>query len=157
MALATIITNTKTTLDGVTNISSKTYTRLRLTTHWKDFLALFKDSNNKIHGWMITRISTAQSCLAQGSQLTKTHHIRIIGVYGLKDADDTETTFQTIVENVVTKFSTDDTLGGACWTCTPLQNAPSVSGIQVDVFEPRLFDDVLCHYCELSLYPQEIL
>lgn len=157
MALATIITNIKTTLDTATNISNKTYTRLRLTKDWNNFLSLFKDSNDKIHGWMITRVSTGQSCMSQGSQLTKTHHIKIIGIYGLKDADDSETTFQTIVENVVTAFNSDDTLSGACFSCTPTDNAPNVAGIQVDIFEPRLFGDVLCHYCELSLYPQEIL
>jgi len=124
---------------------------------WSRFLDLFKDANGKLNGWMISREKTPETVMSQGGRNTRTHHFKIYGIYGLKDSDGSELIFQDLVEAVCTAFRSKDTLNGTVWSCTPAENAPEgVAGIQVDLVEPRMFGNVLCHYAELSLYAQEL-
>ena len=124
---------------------------------WDKFINFFRNGENLINGWMITRRRTQKFILAQGGEDTRVHHFIIKGIMGLNDARDTEIIFQDLIEDIVERFDRYDTLNNTCWSCCPV-NGPArlTSGIQVNVVEPRMFGSVLCHYAELFLYVQEI-
>lgn len=146
MSLALIRDRIETTLSGVTGIGT-VHDYLRWSNNWKNFLSQFKTSGDLINGWMITRVSTKEEH-ETASHATKTHTFKIIGVYGLKDEDETEITFQALIESISAAFRADYGLNG---------QAVDTSPIQVEIVEPRIFGNVLCHYCELSITASEIL
>ena len=118
---------------------------LRWSNHWNTFLSLFKTDADIINGWMITRDKTP-SRISSRTTAEREHNIRLIGVYGLDDSEATEITFQAQVEAITAAFDADCDLGGTTFKCKPCQ---------VEVFEPRMFGSVLCHYTELLLIVHE--
>jgi hypothetical protein len=114
-------------------------------------------SDGKINGWTISRKRTATEQATMG-EIERAHVFMIRGVYGLKDADATESTFQALIEDIQAAFEADDTLGGACRTIDPDWGPMSGAvGLQVDLVEPRMFGGVLCHYAECRLCAIEAL
>jgi len=157
MSMADIREQIRTILSGVAGIGV-VHDYYRWSTDWNKFLSLFQDADRRINGWMISRQKTPERVSAQGGRNSRTHHFKIIGIYGLKDEDATELVFQDLVEAICTKFRSEDTLNGTVWSCTPAEDAPDgAAGIQVDLIENRVFGSVLCHYAELSLYAQELI
>jgi hypothetical protein len=118
---------------------------------WPKFLDHFKTNEDRIHGWIVTRTRTAQRQTTMGA-VERAHVFLIRGVYGLKDDQATELTFQALVDSIVEKFTPDSTLDGACETTHPdwgpMANA---AGLQADTVEHRMFGKVLCHYAECRL------
>jgi len=113
----------------------------------KQFLDLYKTTGNKIHAWTITRVKTEEET-ETGSHTSRIHYFRIRGLYGLKDEDETELTFQSLIESICAAFRSNYGLGG---------QAADNSPVHVDLVETRMFGNVLCHYAELSLTAEEIL
>jgi len=119
------------------------YPYLRWATDRKTFLTLFKTDSNLINGWMHSRMETPSE-RAPKPLVTRKHTFRLIGLYGLNDADGSEVTFQTQVETVQGAFDNAHNLGG----CTGVQ----LSGpADVKVVENRIFAGHLCHFAELIL------
>lgn len=144
MALSDITAEIKTILEGVSGIGTvHDYERWAAT--WEKFLELFKDSNNKINGWTITRRKTPAERDTMPTVM-RTHTFVIRGVYGLKDEDATEKTFQDLVEAVQGAFEDEYSLGGYAVNSGP---------VQVVTVESRIFGKVLCHYAELEYEVQE--
>ena len=156
MSLADIREQIKVLLSGVSGIGI-VHDYERWAAEWPKFLDLYKvEATGKLNGWTISRKKTPKSLLAKGGISTRTHHIMIRGIYGLKDSDASELVFQEIIEAIVAEFAKHDTLNATCFTCSATDNAPGdEDGIQVDLVENRSFGGVLCHYAELSLFVQE--
>ena len=108
---------------------------------WEKFLGLFQDSDGRINGWCITRVKTPEPH-STTSHDARTYHFKIRGYYGLKDSEATELTFQDTIENICNEFRDKYQLNN-----TASDNSP----IQVDTVDQRMFGNVLCHFCELSL------
>ena len=155
MSLTTIRNQIATTLGNVSGIGT-IHKYDRWSADWTTFLNLFKDTNNKINGWMITRTGAPERWQSI-SDYERVHEFMIRGIYGLKDADASEHTFQALIEDICTAFRSDDTLNGTCDTTSPdFGSLKGASSVQVALTENRMFGTVLCHYCELRLAAQEI-
>jgi hypothetical protein len=121
---------------------------------WEKFLNLFRDADNKINGWMISRARTPERWLSN-IQFLRVYEYTIRGVYALSDADASELVFQGLIEDICSAFRNEDTLNETCETTNPeFGSLSGLSGVQVEVVEPRLFGTVLCHYTELRLAAQ---
>jgi hypothetical protein len=116
---------------------------LRWAVKYDTFLDLFKDSADKINGCMITRVKTPEEFIAGGRTSERSHVIKIICLYGLKDGDASELTFQdTIIEGICAALRVNKTVN----------NKRAHLGLpQVDIVEPRKFGSVLCHYAEITV------
>jgi hypothetical protein len=150
MAYSTILANIKSTVEGVSGIG-KVYDYERWAANWGTVLALFKTSNNIIHGWTISRIAFFRQSKSIGDPEIA-HIFRIRGVYGLDDSAAAEKTFQGIVNLVADAFDANMTLSGACLTLAadwgPMANQV---GLQVPGIDVRAFGNVLCHHADCRL------
>ena len=147
MGLAEIRTEIKNLLETVPGIG-KIHDFERWTTDWKKFLSYFKDSDNKINGWVITRAESQEHRHATNAVNFSTHRFIIMGYYGLKDSQESEKAFQDLIEGVRSVLRTHDNLNGSCLTSDPPQ---------VKVLSPHLFGGILTHQCEIQLRVKEYI
>lgn len=147
MSYTTVIGQIDTTLKTATGLTNaKFYKYDRLEREWGAYLSAFKDTtNNVIHGYCISRVSWDEIREASRSNLRSTKWL-IRGYYSLGSSGATESTFQGYIDNINTVFSADPTLAGTVL---------SVENFNLDIFEARMFGDVLCHYAEMSLTTME--
>jgi hypothetical protein len=123
---------------------------------WEKFLALFSE-NGKVNGWMISRQSVTRHRTAY-SEVQAAHIFVLTGIYGLNDADESELTFQGILDSVQSAFAADPTMGGACETINPEVGAMNGQyGLQIEMIENRMFGSVLCHTAECRLCCIELI
>lgn len=144
MSEATIRAQIKSILSGVSGIG-EVYDYQRWASTWEKFLDLFKTDADKINGWMITRSATPAT-VESTTHESRIHQYKIRGVYGLNDEDETEITFQALIESVASAFRAKRTLNATAEDSGPLS---------VSVVENRMFGGVLCHFCELDLPAEE--
>jgi len=118
----------------------------RWASSWDQFISLFKSqAHNQIRGWEITRGPVSEHL--RGTYFR--HHLfRIRGYMSLDDAQETDKTFQQLIEEVCNTFR--NAQGGASWFYGN-GDAPENSPAQVEINEPRMFGSVLCHYAEILL------
>jgi len=156
MSRATISARIKVDLtsSGCFNI----FERLRWTNNIDQFHSWFdKTVSGKTHveAWFIQRAASQEQFHTIGSTGSNlaVDLWKITGLYSLNDDDNTETTFQDLIETIRATFRTDYNLNGTCRTICP-EWGPGAGrfGIQCNVIDERMFcRKVLCHYCELSL------
>ena len=156
--LSAVLSQIKTMLEAISGIG-KVYKYERDARSRSKFIELFKTSDGLINAWMLSRKRTPQKVYAQGGSTTRTHLIKITGIYGLDDVEETELTFQYLIEDIVDAFdpsdSDDRNLSDNCFSIAPVENAPEgQGGIQVDTVGLLNVGGLLCHFCELSLYVQ---
>lgn len=145
-------------LEGVSGIGPvHQYDRWAI--RWEKTLELFKTDEDLFHAWMISRKAVAQRQATLG-EIERAHVLTIRGVYGLKDADATEQTFQDLIEAVINALSDpdNDTLDGTCSTTHPDWGPMNgACGPQVDSIDVRMFGSVLCHIVEMRLCAVETI
>jgi len=144
MSEAAIRAQIKSILSGVSGIG-EVHDYQRWAATWEKFLDLFKTGSDKINGWIITRTATPAT-VESTTHESRIHQYKIRGIYGLKDEDETEVTFQALIEAVAAAFRAKRTLNGAAEDSGP---------VNVAVVENRAFGGVLCHFCELDLPAEE--
>lgn len=106
-------------------------------------------SGGRINFAQITRKGRKVIRSVEDSRRRVQHEIEIVFVYGMEDADTTETLFQDMLEAVALNLETGDhTLGGACITHTE----PEISDIGHEVRS-----DVLCHAATMRITVEEVL
>lgn len=159
MGLADIREQIKTILSGVSGIGV-VHDYERWSADWKKFLDLFRaeddDGTKRINGWMFARKSTAEK-LITAAEYQRVYTFRIQGLYGLKDAEETGKTFQSLIEAVCDAFRENYNLNNTCETTSPdFGQLAGRSGMQVETIEQQMFGGVLCHYCDLLLGVQTI-
>lgn len=113
------------------------------------FLALFAytpaGGSQQIRGWELSRISATEH---KRGAFFRHHRFKITGYMSLRDADATDKTFQTLVDDICEKFRTAD--GGATWDYRN-GDSPEESPAQAGVLDVRQFGEILCHYAEIFL------
>lgn len=146
MSLAGIKTEIRNIILSVTGIE-KVYEYERWANRAEKFLDLYKDSNDRINGWEISRRITEEFKESTGSW-QRIYSFIIRGYYGIQDEAESEIAFDVLIELIADKIRANPTLNTSCifhdW-------------LQVDLTEPRIFNNVLVHYCELSLRVTETL
>lgn len=132
------------TLSGVAGIG-KVYDFERWCADWNTFLNLFKNDDGRILGWEISRKSGVGSYLNQVEEEID-HVFEIHGYLPVNDAGQSEKVFNALIEDVRAAFRTAMTLGG-------LNSYPQ--GFRVGTIDTRMFGNVLCHYCEITIPVRE--
>lgn len=141
-------------LEAVSNIG-QVHDYQRWATTWDAYLDLMKSSiggNNEIRGWTVTSRSEDRTGFVAGGTRAKhnsSDHLFIIrGYVGLDDSRETEKTARALTETVMNALDDDTTI-------VTSGTAYNMGLAQLEVFEPRVFGDVLCHYSEIRLVVQE--
>ena len=125
----------------------------RFSNDWNKYLAIFQDANRKINGIMFTR-EKFTSRFATAAEVERAHVFVIRRFSGLRDAAGSGILFDEINELILQAFEAEEneTLGGACLTiCPDWGPMAGAVGAQMDISEPRMFGNVLCHYAEFRL------
>ena len=78
------------------------------------------DDNDVIHHWDVRRLATKEEWW-QAQHVQRTHQYELRGLYSLDDAGATETTFQSVVEDVMLKFRRETTLTNNAQVAGPAQ------------------------------------
>lgn len=102
----------------------------------------------RVQAWTISRRSTAERHLATGHENERTYTVILRAYYALANEGQTEGAFQQTLEAVCNAFRLLPGLNGTAATSEPLQ---------IDLVEPRVFCEVLCHYAELRLEVLEFI
>jgi len=144
LSRALISAQIKVILLEVSGVGTKVYEYERWCANWKDYLALFK-TGSKIKGWTITRARTPEENKTPSTN-KRVHTFFIRGYYSLDDSEESEVTFQDLIEDIATAFRTKPRLNGTAFDCSPLQ---------VDTIAGVMFGNVLCHFCQLRLDVEE--
>lgn len=144
MAINTIVNNIETLLLAVSGIG-KVHSFLRYSNNSKSFFDIFKTSNDKINACQITRRSVSEETVAQG-YVAKYHTMVIVAYYALNDANETEATFQTLLDNISTKIRENHTLSGAVVTS---------NDITVEEITHEMLSNVLCHKAIITFVAEE--
>ena len=146
--LSDIITAVETILSGVPSVGN-VYSYRRWAADDASFASLFV-SDGIILAWTITRESTETDDFEQGSH--DHHSIIMRGWMGVKDAANTEATFQNLVETVRTTFQTNRTL-----YLDGVENAEFSERIKVRKVDYVKYGQYLCHYAELELKVTDVV
>lgn len=113
------------------------------------FIALFTHNlpggESQIRGWEITRESVTEH---KKGAFFRHHRFKLTGYMSLRDADATDKTFQTLVEDVCAAFRNSE--GAGSWYYSD-GDAPENSAAQVGTVSVRAFANLLCHYAEINL------
>lgn len=154
--LRTDLTSVLTTLDAASNIGLvHSYERWAL--HWEKVLEVLRDpTDGVIRSWMVGYrgytpepfpVSVTTQTYAQNKSLTVRNHSWLVrGILALDDANASETTFATAVENVCNAFDSNETLHDSdrYWGHPPM---PPVEA----TVDTRILAGVLCHVAEISM------
>lgn len=132
----------KATMLTVTNIGN-VYDYVRWYKDWPAMLSLFKvtSPSTQIRFWDISRVSTSETNKVS-KENDRSYTFRIRGFMSLDDSDETEKTFQLLLEEVCTKFRNKPTFGSTVVNVQP---------VQINNVSHAMVGDVLCHMAECTL------
>lgn len=143
-----ILSNLTTLVAGVSGIAN-VHAYQRHVADWSAMLALFKRtvttgtppnevSVSTFHGWTVSRSDATEEWLTN-REVVRVHIFKIRGVLGVQDSAATEDTFNDLIEAISDASRADfPTNTTAEWH----------EAIQWPVIDYRVFNGVLCHYCE---------
>jgi len=106
--------------------------------------------NGAIRGWFVRRPGTSETANVQGRSVEQIRW-RLQGYMTLNDAEQSELTFDDLIEGLRNAFAADETLCGTVQQCTDPSNPDGESCIQLDDAGPVMFGGVLCHAARLRL------
>jgi hypothetical protein len=141
MSEATIRAQIKIIMEGVSGIGV-VHSRKRVSTSLAGFFKLMTSGTPAmINGWMIHRQATPSE---RGNMPTidRFHTYKILGLYDLDDENDSDSTFQALIEAIFDAFKSNLTLNGTALNSDPI----NIDNIDEDEYVHRLF-----HTCELTL------
>lgn len=137
-------------VSDVSNIGT-VYDYERWAAEWGTFLTLFKTTITgvpQIRGWEVAYRGFLPARDPQfARQVIHNHSFVVQGYMALSDADESEKTFATLALAVVAAIDADSTLHSGVYKLT----GPA----SMDIFEPRSFGSVLCHYARITITVSE--
>lgn len=158
-----ILTTVANTLSAVTGIGRvHTYVRWAMTS--ADFEAMAV-TGGVINAWQVYRKSTEERWLTTG-EVWRAHLLAIEGAYGVADAQESERTFQGLIERAAKRFRTwpmvslNDTVESIFPGFGPMSSSSVLlgarGGLQVENVEHREWNSKLVHWAQLQLGVQEL-
>lgn len=150
MSLPDIRQQIKTIISRVEGIGI-VHDRARLSSDWNKFLNLFQDTDGLINGCMFSVEKRQKRQSTMGEE-----EIAYVFVFrrfmGMRDEDATGIVFEDHIEDMAGAFNEYEDLNGTCRTINPDWGEMSGAiGLQIDIIEPRMIGNVLCHYAESRL------
>jgi hypothetical protein len=140
MSYSTIRAVVKSTLEGISTIE-KVQDYRRHHVEWDKIATSFKDTNNRIHGWIIEWDSADPELEASGSRVySYIHTIRLIGLYSLVDIDATGKTFEDECDTILDTFNALEWLESGSTKVARIQEPAILENI-----DEAEFVGVLCH------------
>ena len=100
----------------------------------------------RLQGWFVSRTSTEETSDALGRYVV-THTWQVRGYRALNDEQATEKQWDDLIEALMVRFRTRETLGGVVASTVLEQGA----GLQLDEHVPVMFAGTLCHMARLTL------
>lgn len=147
MSLADIREQIKIILQGVPGIGV-VHDYERWSTDWNKFLEHYKDANGKINGCTFAREKRLKKQMTIGER-ERAHVFVISRIMGLKDSASTGIVFDDHLEALGDAFDDYETLNNTCLTINPDWGPmDGAVGLQIEIIEPRMYGQVLCHYAE---------
>jgi len=145
MTLENMKSAIKTRLESVTGIGN-VHTYNRNTVDWQEFYKLFKDANGRINTWLILWQGLPVSEIeATGSIFVRREYsFKIVGLYSLKDEDNSSNDFDNLVELIVNEFDGTRQLGSGS---LPRYIVPATTTTPTE----RMFSNYLVHTIEINL------
>lgn len=143
MSEAAIRAQIKTDLESVSGIGV-VHDRQRFSRSWAEWFKLMT-SDGVVNGWTIHRQATPGT-RANVAQVEREHSFAIFGVYNLDDENNSEATFQALIESIFAVFRDDPTLNDTALETDPL----NVDDVDVEEYGGRLY-----HVCDLTLTARE--
>lgn len=110
--------------------------------------------SDQLRGWHIRRIAKREVFVDTG-RWSVHNRWRIRGFMAIDDDNETEKTFDDLVNALEDAFRADDTLGGEVLSC--IDPETSEAGLQLIDSKPVLFAGVLCHSAECGLHTQHLI
>lgn len=147
MPLSTIMSAIQTILASVTGLTPLVYRYEPWAAQASAVRTAFVHQG-RLQTWTISRRSTTERQLATGHENERTYTVILRAYSALGQEGQTEEAFQQMLEAVCDAFRLLPGLNGTAATSEPLQ---------IDLVEPRMFCEVLCHYAELRLETLEFL
>lgn len=113
------------------------------------------DGDRRIRVWMVTCVNVmaeAQAFRIAGTNesVAYTYTYRIRGMFGLKDDDATEKDAMSLALQVIEALHLSDTLHDG-------KTYMHASLASIDIFEPRMFQNFLAHYVEITQTVTEVI
>jgi len=143
MSEAAIRAEIKTILEAVTGIGV-VHNRRRWTRSFPTYFSLMT-SGGIVNGWQIHREATSSEWVSD-VQVERSHVFSIFGVYGQDDENDSESTFQALIESIFQAFRDAHTVGGT---------ALNSELLHVESVGEEEHAGTLYHVCELVLAVRE--
>lgn len=146
MAYIDIIANVRTTLVGVANVKN-VYDYMRTSADVARREELFLDTaGDRIHTWMITRRAAPSEAFTD-MDIERTHELVLHGFYEVRDAEESEKTFQILVNTVMDSFNAARTV---------VEDTAHINNAAVlESFANEMFAGVLCHHAQIVLSVHE--
>lgn len=132
-------------VSGVENVQSSYLYRINQEDIEDDLLDTAGDD---VHMWFLRRKSTQvllnpeEPSVAVGLEVMYRHAFTVEGFYNVKTNVNSESTFQAIVDAVLSRFSYERTLSGTAWLAYPMQ---------LRSFGEATFAGVLCHIATMEI------
>lgn len=150
MALSDIREQIKTIISAVPGIGV-VHDYERMAADFNKFISLYQDADGRINGCAFAKEKRLKG-FSPGGIPELAYSFKFVRIMGLQDAEATGITFDDHLEALGDAFDNYETLNGTCLTINPdwgpLQNS---RGLQIEIIEPRMFGNVLCHYAECRL------
>jgi hypothetical protein len=150
MSEATVRGLVKTVVEGVTNVGL-VHDYQRLATDFTVLLDRFKTTisgQEQIRGWTISLEAAPGERMTFGA-VQRTYQYKIRGYFGLKDSSATEKSALLVVFAVMDALDVDTTI-------RPGAGGTTASPCSLEVYEPRMFGSMLCHYAEITQLIREL-
>ena len=152
MTIATARAEIYSVVNAVTN-SGKVYDYDRLATDWGTFLNLFRTTiggRKQILGYTIGYNGAAATDAELDPRAFRSHRFVVRGYMSLNDEKETEKTAANLAETIANALDDSATLhdGSSFYNTEPAQ---------IEIFEARVFGDVLVHYTEIGLVVTEFV
>jgi hypothetical protein len=128
----------------------------RHTIDWDEIATLFKDSNNRIHVWIIEWRNVDPELVATGSRaISYPHNITLWGLLGLKDDTATQKTLEDEADSIMDLFNAQKDLIDSV-TITTKYVMPDDELCSLENMDHIKLSNVLCNRVEMKLSYEEL-
>lgn len=141
MAYSAVKNGLVTLISGVPGVENVYGYRRNIETRAKRDEIIIDSVANTLHTWQVRRVAAPSEGNLDGD-VTRTHIFEVHAWYQIEDANDSENTFQLLLEAVMDELNANRTI---------VSSAHIADSAQLKVFEDAMFASVLCHHAVIEV------